>query len=74
VFVPKVEWEVGGRAAQACNEVFLKRLDGSFDIVATVEACWGELLVRLLRVHVVLQYFEAFVVKALELGVEASFV
>ena len=69
----RLSGKLGGGAAQSRNEVVLKGLDGSLGIVAAVEACWGELVVHLLRVHVVFEQLGALVVEALELGGESSF-
>ena len=44
-----------GGAAQARNEMVFKYLDGSFGVVAAVEACWGKLKTNFLYFHILLQ-------------------
>ena len=67
-----MEGKGGVDRAEASDEVIFECLYGPFCFVASVEACWGELIIDVVCLYFVDEGLRCFVVEALELGMEAT--
>jgi hypothetical protein len=73
-FVPQVHWEVIiGAGPGGCNKVVLGGPDGALCCIGSMVVDWDQLVFNAFLDKVVFQKLRAFIVKAVELGLAASF-